>query len=57
MPKIEKEPLTTVPVSEETLKKLHEFKDIYGFHSLDELIEQLLTNAKILLLKEAKKDE
>ena len=49
--------MTSVGVKKETLKKLHEFKEIYGFHSLDELIEQLLANAKILLLKEAKKNE
>lgn len=41
----------TIKVSAKTKEKLKEYKDIFDLHSMDEVINHLLVNAKIHYVK------
>jgi len=41
---------TTIRAEKELVSQLKDLKEAYGYHSLNELVKQLVVNAKLLLL-------
>jgi len=47
---------SSIRASPEVISALKQFKEAYGFHSLEETILQLLTSAKVKILKTEEKE-